>query len=171
MIGYYGKRRIGMIKLYVPQYKDLWFRQMFMSDEETMSYNHNWGGTIPFPEEEWNDWYNYWIINTEGKRFYRYVIDETNNVFVGEIAYHYDKSREITIADIIIYSKYRGKGFGKQGLNKLCDIAKQNGIDVLYDNIAIDNTAINLFLECGFEEDHRTQEYIMLKKILLINEK
>lgn len=34
--------------------KDLWFRQMFMADEETMSYNHNWGGAIPFPEEEWN---------------------------------------------------------------------------------------------------------------------
>lgn len=26
-----------MIKLYVPKYEDLWFRQMFMADEETMA--------------------------------------------------------------------------------------------------------------------------------------
>lgn len=155
-----------MIKLYIPQYEDLCFRQMFMADEETMSYNHYWGGTIPFPEEEWRSWYNYWIINTEDKRFYRYLIDESNNEFVGEIAYHYDEVRDITIADIIIYSKYRGRGFGKQGLNILCDIAKENGIDVLYDDIAIDNTAINLFTECGFEEEYRTNEYVMLKRVL-----
>lgn len=155
-----------MINLYIPKYEDLWFRQMFMADEETMSYNHNWGGTIPFPEEEWNSWYDYWILNPEDKRFYRYLVDEKINEFVGEIAYHYDESRKITIADVIIYSKCRGKGFGKQGLNMLCDAANENGIDVLYDDIAIDNTAIKLFLECGFEEDHRTQEYVMLKKVL-----
>lgn len=42
-----------MIKMYIPQYEDLWFRQMFMADAVTMSYNYNWGGTISFPEEEW----------------------------------------------------------------------------------------------------------------------
>ena len=71
-----------MIQLYVPKYEDLWFRQMFMSDEETMSYNHKWGGTIPFPEEEWKEWYQYWIVNSEGTRFYRYLVDDTNNGFV-----------------------------------------------------------------------------------------
>ncbi len=40
-----------MIKLYSPKLDDLWFRQMFMADDETMSYNHNWGGTISFPDE------------------------------------------------------------------------------------------------------------------------
>ena len=42
-----------MIKLYIPRLEDLWFRQMFMADEVTMSYNHHWGGTIPFPKEDW----------------------------------------------------------------------------------------------------------------------
>lgn len=41
--------------LYIPKPEDLWFRQMFMADEETMAYNHHWGGTIPFPEEDWAD--------------------------------------------------------------------------------------------------------------------
>ena len=97
-----------MIRLYLPKYEDLWFRQMFMVDDETMSYNHKWGGTIPFLEEEWKEWYNYWIVNPEGKRFYRYLLDDTNNAFVGEVAYHYDEARDVTIADIIIYAQYRG---------------------------------------------------------------
>lgn len=55
-------------------------------------YNHAWGGTIPFPEQEWNE--------------------------------------------------------------------------CLYDDIAIDNPAISLFLNSGFVEVYRTREYIMLKKDL-----
>lgn len=154
-----------MIQFYVPKYEDLWFRQMFMADEETMSYNHNWGGTIPFLEE-WNDWYDYWIVNPDGKRFYRYLLNESNNEFVGEAAYHYDEKRKITVADIIVYAKHRGKGFGKQGLQMLCEAAKENGVSTLYDDIAIDNPAIRLFLKTGFCEEYRTEEIIMLKKEL-----
>ncbi len=155
-----------MIKLYVPKQEDLWFRQMFMADEETMSYNHNWGGTIPFPKEDWNDWYEYWLVNPEGKRFYRYLLDEGRNEFIGEIAYHYDDRREINIADIIVYAKYRGNGFGEQGLQLLCEAAKNNGVQILYDDIAIDNPAVSLFLKNGFWEEYRTEEVIMLKKEL-----
>jgi len=155
-----------MIKLYIPRLEDLWFRQVFMADEETMAYNHRWGGTIPFPEEDWADWYEYWIEKTEGKRFYRYLLDEGSGEFVGEIAYHYDGERKIHIADIIVYAKYRGKGFGEQGLRILCETAKLNGLEILYDDIAIDNPAIKLFLKVGFCEEYRTDEIIMLKKEL-----
>ena len=155
-----------MIKLYSPKLEDLRFRQMFMADKETMSYNHNWGGTIPFPEENWADWYDYWVVNPEGRRFYRYLQDEMNGEFVGEIAYHYDSERHINIADVIVYAKYRGKGFGEQGLLLLCDAAKANGVEILYDDIAIDNPAIKLFLKVGFCEEYRTDEIIMLKKVL-----
>lgn len=155
-----------MIKLYSLKIEELWFRQMFMADEETMSYNHHWGGTIPFPEENWGDWYDYWVANPEGKRFYRYLQDETNEEFVGEVAYHYDKERKIHIADVIVYAKYRGKGFGEQGLLLLCDVAKSHGVEILYDDIAIDNPAIKLFLKVGFCEEYRTDEIIMLKKEL-----
>lgn len=156
-----------MIKLYVPKYQDLWFRQMFMEDEETMSYNHAWGGIILFPEHSWKEWYDYWFLNTEGKRFYRYVVNEVNNEFLGEVAYHFDTKREITIADVIIYAKYRGNGYGAKALELLCEAAKENDVHVLYDNIAIDNSAISLFLKAGFIEEYRTSEYIMLKKELI----
>ena len=155
-----------MIKLYSPKLDDLWFRQMFMADDETMSYNHNWGGTISFPEENWADWHDYWIANPQGKRFYRYLQDEMNDEFVGEIAYHYDCERQIYIADVIVHAKHRGKGFGKQGLLLLCDAAKENGVEILYDDIAIDNPAIMLFLKVGFCEEYRTDEIIMLRKAL-----
>lgn len=153
-----------MLKLHTPKYEDLWFRQMFMADEETMSYNHAWGGTIPFPEEDWTDWYEHWIVNPENKRFYRYLANE--NAFVGEIAYHYDEARGIHVADVIVYAKYRGNGYGKRGLQLLCEAAKENGVKALYDDIAIDNAAISMFLKNGFQEEYRTDEITMLKKEL-----
>ena len=155
----------SLISLYTPSLEDLWFKQKMMADPETMSYNHAWGGTIPFPKEEWHGWYDFWIVNHEGKRYYRYLKDNTGR-FIGEIAYHYDSERSLYVADVIVYAPYRGKGYGGIGLNLLCSAAKKNGVDVLYDDIAIDNPAITMFLKHGFIEEYRTEEIIMLKKEL-----
>ena len=154
-----------MLTLYEPRLEDLWFRQMMLEDEETMSYNHAWGGTIPWPKERWQAWYDEWIIHHQSRRFYRYLQDETG-AFIGEIAYHYDDEISVYIADIIVYAKYRGKGYGSQGLDLLLTAARKNGIRVLYDNIAIDNPARKLFLKHGFSEEYRTEEIIMLKREL-----
>ena len=70
------------------------------------------------------------------------------------------------IANVIICSAFRGKGYGSRALDMLCEIAKENGITILYDNIAIDNPAITMFLKHGFAEEYRTDEIIMLKKDL-----
>ena len=148
-----------------PKFEDLWFRQTMMADPETMAYNHAWGGTIPFPEKDWKAWYDHWIVNHENKRYYRYLNSKTEG-FVGEIAYHYDDERRIYIADVLVYTPYRNKGYGGKGLDLLCDAAKENGISVLYDDIAADNPAVTLFLKKGFTEEYRTDEIIMLKKIL-----
>lgn len=153
------------ISITVPKYEELWFRQKMMADPDTMSYNHAWGGTIPFPEEDWKAWYDFWIIRNENKRYYRYLKDGTSG-FVGEIAYHYDVDRCIYVADVIVYGPCRGKGYGKQALNLLCRAAKENGVNILYDDIAIDNPAVSLFLKNGFKEQYRTDEIIMLKKEL-----
>ena len=48
-----------------------------------------WGGTIPFPEEQWDSWYDAWIRNPESDRFYLYLQNEDKE-YVGEIAYQYD---------------------------------------------------------------------------------
>jgi len=153
-----------LLKAITPALEDMWFRESLMADEETMAYNHAWGGTIPFPKEDWEDWYDYWVVNHEGKRYYRYLQD--GNGFVGEIAYHYDSEYDGYVANIIIHSKYRGQGYGAQGLTLLCEAAKAAGANAIYDDIAIDNTAIKLFLKQGFNECYRTEEIILLKKEL-----
>ena len=155
-----------MIKLYKPQYNDLWFRQKLLADPETMAYNYAWGGTIAFPEEKWRDWYDRWIDKSDEKRFYCYLVREADREFVGETAYHYDETKEIYLADVIVFAKHRGNGFGKMGLQILCEAAKNNGVKVLYDDIAIDNPAVKMFLGQGFVEEYRTDEIIMLKKEL-----
>ncbi|MBR3437575.1 MAG: GNAT family N-acetyltransferase [Lachnospiraceae bacterium] len=155
-----GKRRLT---IYKPEYRDLWFRQFMLSDPETMSYNHAWGGTISFPEERWQEWYDFWIREPEGKRFYRYLKDETG-IFVGEIAYHFDSGLNGFIADVIVLASQRGKGYGDEALELLCNEAAKNGVAVLYDDIAIDNPAITLFEKHGFIEESRTEEKIILKR-------
>ena len=153
-----------MLELYEPHIEDLWFKEKMLSDEPTMSYNHAYGGMIPFPKERWAGWYDRWIKNHDGKRFYRYV--RQNDAFVGETAYHLDEERQMYIADVIIYAPYRGKGYGRKALLMLCEAAKGNGIQELYDDIAIDNSAVALFLNAGFTEVLQTGEYILVKKEL-----
>lgn len=152
------------MKLYKPKLEELYFREIMLNDERTMSYNRAYGGMIAFPEDKWQSWYDRWIINHENKRFYRYL--KENDTFIGNVAYHYDEERRIYITEVIIYAPYREKGYGYKGLLLLCDVAKDNGISELYDDIAIDNPAISLFIKCGFEEIEKTDKYILVKKRL-----
>ena len=154
-----------MLTIYKPQFEDLWFRQMMLADEDTMSYNHAWGGTIPWPKEEWGDWYDRWVANSRGLRYYRYVKNE-DGAFVGEIAYHFDEGTRRWLANVIVHAKYRGKGWGSQALELLCAAAKDAGITTLYDDTAIDNPAAAMFLRHGFTEESRNGETILLKKEL-----
>ena len=154
-----------MLTLIKPGYGDLWFRQAMLGDEETMSYNHAWGGTIPFPEEDWADWYGYWVENPEGKRFYRYVRNGAGE-FVGEIAYHLDGNSGMVLADVVIFAPFRGRGYGSRALELLCAAAKENGIGRLYDDIAADNPAVGMFLRHGFSEIRRTEDKIILMREL-----
>ena len=154
-----------MLTLHKPQLEELWFRQMMMADEETMSYNRAWGGTIPWPREEWDGWYDRWVADPQDARLYRYVKNSSGD-FVGEIAYHYDADMQGFTANVIIFSKYRGRGYGGQALELLCAEAGANGITVLYDDMAVGNPALALFLRHGFKEEARTAEKIILKKAL-----
>ncbi len=153
-----------MLEFYLPEYKDLWFRRRLLQDEQTMSYNHAWGGTIDFSEERWTAWYERWVAAPEGKRFYRYLRCSANGEFIGEAAYHFEEDRCLT--DILIYAPYRRKGFGREALRLLCDAAKEQGVAALWDDIAADNPALSLFLQEGFAEVGRTETCVTVKKNL-----
>ena len=155
-----------MLKVVKPELEDLWFRESMMADIETMSYNDAWGGTIPFPKEDWEEWYTLWVRNSGQERYYRYLKDDANKVFVGEISYHFDKLRNIYICDVIIKAEFRKQGFGTQGIQLLCEAAKANGVEVLYDNIAADNPSAHLFLKNGFSIEFQNDEILMVKTVL-----
>lgn len=155
-----------MLKVVKPELEDLWFRESMMADIETMSYNDAWGGTIPFPKEDWEEWYTLWVRTSGQERYYRYLKDDANKVFVGEISYHFDKLRNIYICDVIIKAEFRKQGFGTQGIQLLCEAAKANGVEVLYDDIAADNPSAHLFLKNGFSIEFQNDEILMVKTVL-----
>ena len=155
-----------MLEVVKPELEDLWFRESMMSDRETMSYNDAWGGTIPFPKEDWDEWYTFWVRNSGQERYYRYLKDDANKVFVGEISYHFDKLRNIYLCDVIIKAEFRRRGFGTQGIQLLCEAAKANGVKALYDDIATDNPSTHLFLKNGFSIEFQNDEIVMVKTVL-----
>ena len=151
--------------LYRPELDELIYREKWLNDPETMSYNHAYGGTIAFPRERWADWYARWI-GDEGERYYRYLRLGDGGEFVGNISYHYDEGFDGYLCEVLISAPYRGRGFGRQGLALLCKAARANGVKRLLDNIAIDNPAVTMFLWDGFRERGRTDEFIFLEKEL-----
>lgn len=153
-----------MISFYCPAMEELWFREKLLSDAETMSYNHAWGGTIAFPKSRWAQWHHKWIGAQNDRYFYRYLC--AKGEFVGEAAYHFEEERGIWLADVLIYAPFRGRGYGKEALLLLCEAAKARGIPELCDDIALDNPAAGLFLQCGFVETCRTDAYALLRKRL-----
>lgn len=152
--------------LYQPNRNELSFRQNLLGDPETMAYNHAYGGTIDFPQERWADWYARWVEDGTGIRFYRYLYHESGRMFVGEASYHYDGAFDGFVCDVLVSARYRGCGFGRQGLALLCAAAKENGVKKLIDNIALDNPSVELFRRMDFRERLRNDEYILMEKEL-----
>ena len=83
------------IEVYKPTYEDLWFREEFLSDAETMAYNQAYGGTISFPKDKWKTWYRDWVESPINGRWYRYLYDAKLQQFVGEISYHFEGSEQL----------------------------------------------------------------------------
>ena len=153
------------LALYRPELDELSWRENWLNDPETMSYNHAYGGTIAFPRERWADWYAQWI-GDEGTRYYRYLRLGDSGEFVGNVSYHYDEEFGEYMCEVLVSAQYRGRGFGRQGLALLCEAARANGVTRLLDNIAIDNPAVTMFLRGGFRERGRTNEFILVEKDL-----
>lgn len=154
------------VVLYQPALEELNLRQRLLADPKTMAYNHAYGGTIDFPKDRWEDWYARWVEDGTGDRFYRYLRRESDGKLVGEAAYYYDKTLGEYVCDVLVAAQYRGRGYGRQGLELLCAAAKENGAKRLVDNIALDNPSVKLFLSLGFWERLRNDEYILVEKTL-----
>lgn len=157
---------ISALELVIPTLTEMAFRKALLANEETMAYNHAYGGTIDFSENRWKNWYQKWIATENPHYYYRYLYSRALEAYVGEAAYHYEAETGRYLCDVIVHAQYRGCGFGRLGLALLCEAAKENRIEELYDHIALDNPAIGLFLKYGFEVIGRTDTAYIVRKRL-----
>lgn len=119
------------IRLHVPTYEELWYREMLLADPQTMSYNRGYDieslnydrntGVIRFPHCEWKDWYEY-FMGQKTVRYYAYI--EYDGAFVGEVNLHKSKlENNVFDMGIVVEAKHRGKGIARAALIKLLEIA------------------------------------------------
>lgn len=155
-----------MISLYTPKIEELSFRQALLADPATMAYNARWGGCIDFPQKKWADWYDRWIVNTQGKRFYAYLYNGKEKCFVGEAACRLDEENGRYLLNVIVDDRFRGRGYGTNGLELLCAQCRKMGCTEVYDDIAVDNPSLSLFLKQGFCEVGQTEDAVIVKKYL-----
>ena len=133
----------------IPKRTELNYRKKLVEDEKTMEYNN---GIVPFPKEKWDSWYNKWIGNNDKNYYYAYIYDKDIQVFVGEVAYRKEVYKNSVMLSIIIESKYRRRGYGKEGLKGLVTTAFKNGWDEVRDLIAKNNVGSQkLFSDFGFK--------------------
>ena len=145
--------------LKVPSIDELHYRQEWMKDEKTMSYNAGFElklngydkatGTITKTNEEMIEWYNNWV-NKEPDKYFAYIYDYEIEEPIGEIYYYLDN--DIHSMGILIQDKYRGKGYSYSALIELQKIAfEKNNINELSDIIPEDRiNAIKTFEKAGF---------------------
>lgn len=147
------------IYLKVPSIDELYYRQEWMRDSNTMSYNAGYDmnlkgydketGTITKTDEEMITWYNNWV-NKEPDKYFAYIYDSKIAEPVGEVYYYLDNG--IHSMGIVIQDKYRGKGYSYPALLELEKIAfEKNDINELSDYIPEDRKgAIKTFIKAGF---------------------
>ena len=172
---------ITSLKIYIPRLEDYWYEQKLQSDPDTMSYNAGWDvsydgyhydtGCIDFPKSKWEDTFN---KRKNENKFFAYLKDTNINEYVGYINYHYNENENKYYCGILIESKYRGKGYSKQGLKLLCDYAKEHDVTELYDDFEIGRNGIKIFEDLGFKIVNKYNakrfdkdiEIVVVKKVL-----
>lgn len=149
------------LRLYLPQYHELAFREQLLSDPETMSFNRfhepaedydPQTGCIQFPRQNWAMWYGFWM-EREPENFYAVIAD--GRTPVGEISWFFDGERYQV--GIILLAKHRRKGYCAPALALLahrafcdCDLPS------LSVTLSTANTpAVKGFMRAGFRRIRR----------------
>ena len=164
---------MGKVYLKTPRVEDLYYRQEWMKDKKTMSYNAGFDlnlkgydkvtGTIIKSDADMLIWYNNWI-NKEPDRFFAYIYDEEIEEPIGEVYYYPDNG--IHSMGILIQDKFRKRGYGEKALLELEKIAfEKNNINVLSDYIPEDrNTSVKTFKKAGFIQTENYENVLIFDK-------
>ncbi len=153
-----------MLSLYIPELKDYWYEENLLSDKGTMNYNagydvsysgyHYETGCIDFKEEKWKKKFN---KRKEKNTFFAYLKENIKNEFVGYVNYQYNEKDNRYECGIVIEKSKRKKGYAKEGLKLLCNYAKEQGINSLYDNFEINReNTLKVFESVGFKVIEKT---------------
>ena len=151
------------VYLHTPEFEELGYRQSLLADPETMSYNSgydldyegydNQTGCIAFPQNEWAEWYEYFIGHKD--RYYAYVMRYEDESPVGEVNLHMSPDEKDTYdMGVVIQAEYRHQGYGKEALELLLHHAfvSMNAEKVrnTFENDRDD--AWRIHKACGFDE-------------------
>lgn len=152
---------MSKVYLKIPTKEELKFRQEWLKDLDTMSYNAGYDielkgydyntGTITKTDSELKAWFASWCEDKKN-RYFAYIIDNEKNIPVGEIHFSYQEQYDAHCMGILIESKYRGNGYSYDALKELEKIAFNSyNVKILSDFIPLDrNYAIRTFKKAGF---------------------
>lgn len=161
------------LSLYVPKLDDLWYRERLMSDPATMRYNrgyeldftgyHRDTGCIDFPQSEWKEWYDYFIVR-EPLRYYAYLARMADGAWIGEVNFHKNPEQDWHEMGVVIEAKHRGRGYAVEALRLLEEQAfERSGIEMLHNDFEVDReAAFRIHLAAGFTESRRENGLIEL---------
>lgn len=150
--------RKNSVYLKEPDLKNYWYKQKLLSDPLTMSYNAGWDvsytgyyydtGCIDFPEENWEISYKKAQVSNN---YFAYIVKKDDDTYVGYINFHWNDTNKKYECGILIEKSYRKKGYGKEALELLFEVAKKYGVDYLYDSVEKNRSGLQMFLELGFK--------------------
>lgn len=159
--------------LHIPACKELWYRQKIMQDPDTMNYNKGYNmdfdgydketGCIAFPEQEWEDWYDY-FIEKEPQRFYAYITRKKDDVFIGEVNVHKSPDAFWHEMGIVLEAEYRGKGYAAEAMRLLLQHAFEDmNVDAVHNGFETERTAaVSTHLSAGFTKYKQEKNRIEL---------
>lgn len=152
-----------MPELIKPEMDELSFRKRMLENLHTM----NWlGETIPFPKEEWKDFYDSYVLADPSEKYYRLIYCPGCNDFVGAVSYALNSETNRYEMELLIEANRRLCGYGRWALGAIKSIAAKHGLPALWVRISKSNTAFDFLERYGFErvqEDESTYlEYCKL---------
>lgn len=167
------------VELKIPSLEDMKYRQVWMMNPKTMSYNAGLNlevpgydydtGTIKKSDEDLVLWYQRWVVNNPDK-YFAYIYETNGNIPIGE-AYFYKDDNTYKMG-ILIIDEYRGNGFSEDALEELLRIAfLEYGIPELTDSFPESRaSASKLFKKCGFVESGKISQCLVFDKEVINKE-
>lgn len=125
-----------------------------------MAFNARWGGTVSFPESEWDAFYDVYCSNRPGYHYFH--IHNLDGVVIGEVSSHHDDERDGERLNVKVHASARGNHHGQDALEAfLRYLFEDVGVIQVLDNVAPDNEGAKRLLErVGFSQVDTQDEAI-----------